>query len=157
MTGRARCPRLFLGLATLGLLAAMSVGLLAGGVRVTAETLPPARTLEDVAARIGLIFPPGSTLENVREDAGRDRSLRAKVALPPGAFEDFLRNNKIDRANFEEGRRVLLGSDSGWWNPSINKSLPTVSLHPAPGRVLQFGAGAVPDGRTMLFIVWFTT
>ena len=112
----------------LGLVIALTLGPVACKSRTGSQTEPTAAkatTLGELAAEVGLAFPPSSQLLGVARENGMDDLVMFKVELPRRDLASILATCPVRADAFEEGSAGFLGPDEGFWDPGKARHLRT--------------------------------
>lgn len=112
----------------LRLLVALTLGQVACKSRTGSRadaTAAKATTLAELAAEVGIAFPPSSRLLGVSRENGMDDLVMFKVELPRRDLASFLAKCPVPADAFEEGSAGFLGPDDGFWDPGKARHLRT--------------------------------
>lgn len=102
-------------------------------------------------------FPPGSVALGLQQMGGGERLVRLKVSMPAEQWPAFLTSAPIDATALSDRRRILLGPDEDWWDPSKPASLPTAQARLENGSVLNVGSHEDPSGTVIVYLLWHET
>lgn len=117
--------------------------------RMNATAAKPA-TLAELAAEVGLAFPPSSRLLGASRENGIDDLVMFKVELPRRDLASFLVTCPVPADAFEEGSAGFLGPDQGFWDPSQ-------ALHLRTGQIVRHSRATnlgIDDGRPDVAILY---
>lgn len=110
--------------------------------------------LKKLTMETGLELPNSTVIHFYESAEGSDQLIRCIIEMPKNDFEAWMPTYSLNKENFAEEKRYLLGQNEKDWNPQTPKQLPTAQVQFENSKVMDIGYMEESSTQTKIYLVF---